>query len=184
MVTGHGVEHLGDWQAVAAEFSRLARSDDYLAWLLDAEGRGDFEKRASPDEIAAAQRQMDARVRTVIAAIGEQALDDKAYDGAFRALDLLRAGGPGDAAAACLLDRMEDALNAQCIEREEDIRAALKDLFDAQALVVEPSSAITLAFVRARAADLEDPICVILTGENIAREDHRRLIAAPNTHPR
>jgi threonine dehydratase len=61
---------------------------------------------------------------------------------------------------------------------EADIRAALKDLFEAQALVVEPSSAITLAFVKARAGELEEPICVILTGENIAREDHRRLLPA------
>ena len=60
---------------------------------------------------------------------------------------------------------------------EADIRAALKDLFETQAVVVEPSSAITLAFVQARAAELEEPICVILTGENIAREDHRRLIS-------
>jgi threonine dehydratase len=60
--------------------------------------------------------------------------------------------------------------------QEADIRAALKELFEAQALVVEPSSAITLAFVKAHAAELEEPICVILTGENIAREDHRRLI--------
>jgi threonine dehydratase len=61
---------------------------------------------------------------------------------------------------------------------EGDIRAALKELYDTHALVVEPSSAITLAFVKARAAELEEPICVILTGENIAREDHARLIAA------
>jgi threonine dehydratase len=60
---------------------------------------------------------------------------------------------------------------------EADIRAALKDLFETQALVVEPSSAITLAFVKARAEELEKPICVILTGENIAHEDHRRLIS-------
>lgn len=60
---------------------------------------------------------------------------------------------------------------------ETDIRAALKDLFESQALVVEPSSAIALAFVKAHAEELEAPICVILTGENIAREDHRRLIA-------
>ncbi len=66
--------------------------------------------------------------------------------------------------------------------READIRAALRDLFETQALVVEPSSAITLAFVKARAAELEEPICVILTGENIAHEDHRRLIGeAPDS---
>jgi threonine dehydratase len=60
---------------------------------------------------------------------------------------------------------------------EADIRAAMKDLFESQALVVEPSSAITVAFVKAHADDLEGPICVILTGENIARADHRRLIS-------
>ncbi len=59
---------------------------------------------------------------------------------------------------------------------EADIRTALKELFETQALLVEPSSAITLAFVKAHAAELVEPICVILTGENIAREDHRRLI--------
>jgi threonine dehydratase len=61
---------------------------------------------------------------------------------------------------------------------EAEIRAAMKDVFEAQAVVVEPSSAIALAFAKAHAEDLEGPICVILTGENIAREDHRRLIAA------
>lgn len=69
---------------------------------------------------------------------------------------------------------------------ETEIRAALRDVFESQALVIEPSSAITLAFVKARikagagqvdAGRLEDPICVILTGENITREDHRRLIS-------
>jgi threonine dehydratase len=60
---------------------------------------------------------------------------------------------------------------------EDDIRAALRDLFESQGLVVEPSSAITLAFLMARAEPLEEPVCVVLTGENIAREDHRRLIA-------
>ncbi len=61
--------------------------------------------------------------------------------------------------------------------QETDIRTALAVLFDTQGLVVEPSSAITLAFVRAHAGELEEPICVVLTGENIAREDHRRLMA-------
>jgi threonine dehydratase len=59
---------------------------------------------------------------------------------------------------------------------DADIRAALKELFETQALVVEPSSAITLAHVKAHADEMEEPICVVLTGENIAREDHRRLL--------
>lgn len=59
---------------------------------------------------------------------------------------------------------------------EEDIRAALRDVYQTQGLVIEPSSAITLAYVKAHAAELPQPICVILTGENITRDDHRRLI--------
>jgi threonine dehydratase len=61
---------------------------------------------------------------------------------------------------------------------ESAIRTALHDLFEAQALVVEPSSAVPVAFVQAHAEELEEPICVVLTGENIARDDHRRLIGA------
>jgi threonine dehydratase len=59
---------------------------------------------------------------------------------------------------------------------EADIRAAMRELYESQALVVEPSSAITLAFVKAK-EDLPEPICIVLTGENIAREDHQRLMA-------
>src|SRR5262249_41883881 len=61
---------------------------------------------------------------------------------------------------------------------EADIRAALADLYARQALVVEPSSAITVAFVKAHAAELDVPVCVVLTGGNIAREDFDRHIAA------
>ncbi|HEX5269816.1 MAG TPA: PLP-dependent lyase/thiolase [Gemmataceae bacterium] len=61
---------------------------------------------------------------------------------------------------------------------EEDIRAALRDLYQTQGLVVEPSSAITLGFIQSHAADLEEPICAVLTGANVTAEDHRRLMAA------
>jgi threonine dehydratase len=60
---------------------------------------------------------------------------------------------------------------------DPDIRAAMRELYVRQALVVEPSSAITAAFVKAHLGELEEPACVILTGENIAREDFWRLIA-------
>lgn len=59
---------------------------------------------------------------------------------------------------------------------EDAIRAALRDVFETQGLVIEPSSAIALACVKARAAELEGPVCVVLTGENIALDDHRRHI--------
>ncbi len=58
---------------------------------------------------------------------------------------------------------------------EIDIRTAMKELFETQGLVVEPSSAITTAFVKSHANELAEPICAVLTGENIAREDHARL---------
>ncbi len=60
---------------------------------------------------------------------------------------------------------------------EDAIRAAVRALYRTHALVVEPSSAITTAFVESAAAELEDPVCVILTGGNIAREDFDRLVA-------
>lgn len=70
----------------------------------------------------------------------------------------------------------EDGIEIALIS-EADIRSALRDLFETQALVVEASSAITLACVKNHAERMEEPICVVLTGENITREDHRRLIA-------
>jgi threonine dehydratase len=61
--------------------------------------------------------------------------------------------------------------------KEEEIRAALREMFVTQALVVEPSSVVTTAFVKAHGQNLEGPVCVVLTGENVTREDHARLIA-------
>jgi threonine dehydratase len=55
------------------------------------------------------------------------------------------------------------------------IAAALAELFDKQGLMVEPSSAITMAFVQDHLAELEEPIAVILTGDNITRDDFYRL---------
>ena len=60
---------------------------------------------------------------------------------------------------------------------EADIRAAMKSLYEQQGLAVEPSSAIALACVKNHLEELEDPVCIILTGQNIAAEDFSRLIA-------
>ena len=60
---------------------------------------------------------------------------------------------------------------------EAEIRAALKDLFETEALVIEPSSAVTLAYIKRLGGEMEEPICAVLTGENIGREDHRRLMS-------
>src|SRR5262249_30460240 len=66
---------------------------------------------------------------------------------------------------------------------EADIRRSLRDLYTGQALLVEPSSAITTSFVQAHPLGLEEPICIVLTGENIARDDFFGLIEESDPMP-
>ncbi len=73
--------------------------------------------------------------------------------------------------------RIADRGVAIRLVQDADIRAAMKALYLQQALAVEPSSAITTAFVQAHQQELEEPICVILTGENIARDDFLELVS-------
>jgi threonine dehydratase len=75
-------------------------------------------------------------------------------------------------------ERIESAGVAIRMIDEAAIRSAMSDLYARHALLVEPSSAITVAFVRDHGDELEDPVAVVLTGENIAREDFYRLIGA------
>lgn len=56
------------------------------------------------------------------------------------------------------------------------IRVAMREMYERHALLVEPSSAITVAFAMEQSEEMPDPIAVILTGDNIAREDFARLI--------
>jgi threonine dehydratase len=65
--------------------------------------------------------------------------------------------------------------------QEAEIREAMAELYQRHALIVEPSSAITMAFVQAHRAELEEPVCMILTGGNITREDFDRLAVADTT---
>jgi threonine dehydratase len=74
-------------------------------------------------------------------------------------------------------DRIASLGIPMALVREEEIRTALAELYARQGLVVEPSSVVPLAFV-ARQEDFEEPVCIILTGQNIAREDFDRLVMA------
>jgi threonine dehydratase len=58
---------------------------------------------------------------------------------------------------------------------EDAIRTGLRGLYEKQGLVVEPSSAVTVAFIQEH-EELPEPICAILTGRNITEEDFARLI--------
>jgi threonine dehydratase len=60
--------------------------------------------------------------------------------------------------------------------QETDIRAAMKALYWQHGLAVEPSSAIAVASVKDHLEELAEPVCVILTGQNITAEDFARLI--------
>jgi len=74
-------------------------------------------------------------------------------------------------------ERIDAAGVAIHMVSDADICAAMAELYTKHALVVEPSSAVTVAFVKAHQHELEEPVAVILTGGNIAREDFDRLIA-------
>jgi threonine dehydratase len=59
------------------------------------------------------------------------------------------------------------------------IREAMRDLYHSQGMLVEPSSAVTVAWVKENLAKLEEPICVVMTGDNITRDDFFGLIETP-----
>jgi threonine dehydratase len=60
--------------------------------------------------------------------------------------------------------------------QEADIRAAVRGLFRIHGLQVEPSSAVPVAWVQQCKETLPEPIALVLTGENIARDDFYALI--------
>jgi threonine dehydratase len=59
---------------------------------------------------------------------------------------------------------------------DADIRSAVAALFHTQALLVEPSSAVPVAWIQRSGEPIVEPICLVLTGENIARDDFYSLI--------
>jgi threonine dehydratase len=65
---------------------------------------------------------------------------------------------------------------------DDAIRTAMAELYRRQGLLVEPSSACTVALLQKQAGEFEEPVCVILTGGNIAWEDFVRLIS-PSGEP-
>jgi threonine dehydratase len=60
---------------------------------------------------------------------------------------------------------------------DAEIKSAMKELYREQSLLVEPSSAVTVAYVRSHLHELPEPVCAILTGDNITREDFFGMIA-------
>jgi threonine dehydratase len=71
----------------------------------------------------------------------------------------------------------EDGVEVAMVD-EPAIRSALLALYETQGMAVEPSSAIAAAFAMQHAEELEEPVAVILTGQNVTPEDHARLRGA------
>jgi len=80
-------------------------------------------------------------------------------------------------------ERISEQRIAVPLVEETEIRTALRNLFELQGIIVEPSSAVPLAYAGTHAAELEEPICVILTGGNVTPEDHARHRAEPHADP-
>jgi threonine dehydratase len=72
--------------------------------------------------------------------------------------------------------RIQDVGVSIFLIRENEIRKALAGLYAKQGLIVEPSSAVTAALIQTNHVDLEEPICLVFTGENITRPDFLGLI--------
>src|SRR5262249_42684020 len=60
-------------------------------------------------------------------------------------------------------ERIADDSVAMRLASDEAIRTAMAELYRLQGLMVEPSSAVTVAFVHANVAEVGEPACVILT---------------------
>jgi len=79
--------------------------------------------------------------------------------------------------------KVQERINALKIPihlvQDSAIREAMRDLFHTQGMLVEPSSAVTVAWVKENLSRLEEPVCMVMTGDNITREDFFGLIKTP-----
>jgi len=111
------------WRRVVAAFGDLAKSDDYLEYLLGVESSGDFEKRAEPDEVASAVMELPRNLLSGLAAKGESALADGKLEAVANVAKLLREIDRDSARR--LLDRMEDLVERRCDQLETDLQKGI-----------------------------------------------------------
>jgi hypothetical protein len=113
------------WKRVLARLGALAQSDDYLAWLLQLEERGDFEKRAQIEEVSAAMKGLPQSLANTLASRAESALEDDDPQTAGRILSLLHTDGGGLLTTGDvqerILNRLEDLVNRRCNHLHEDL---------------------------------------------------------------
>jgi hypothetical protein len=122
------------WRRVMERFADLAASPDYAVWLARAEGEGDFEKRASAEEIRAALDAPPSALAAGVAPKARAALDRGDGEACAAIVSLLRAASPAQAGGGpvrALLDDLEDGLHAQCRECDRALRDVLRTNRDA-----------------------------------------------------
>jgi hypothetical protein len=131
LVTDANEASLRRWKKLMREFEALSTDDDYLAWLLEREAEGDFEKRATMEEVAAAQGQMAERLSLALAAAADWTLAGGDASAAAQVVQLLqRNAGAAQAAAPStqhadpILTQLEERLREKCIELREIVDKA------------------------------------------------------------
>lgn len=128
LVSAAGTESLDPWRQLLSDCRGVASSEAYLQWQVAIEQSGDFEKQASPDEVAAAQSQMAARAATALVAIADGLVSGQAYLSAGRIIGMLRQTSGRNLqareAAERILDRLEDALVGHCNDCVAQLSAA------------------------------------------------------------
>jgi hypothetical protein len=108
-------------------WSALARSSDYDAWLGRIETDGDFEKRASAEEMKAAVAALAPAIAVGLIPIAQSALANGGADSAAMA-ELIRLENSPDGNTAPfdnLLNNLEDDLITNCKAMEQQLRSQL-----------------------------------------------------------
>jgi hypothetical protein len=118
------------WHSVLRLFCTTAASDDYLAWLLDVEHGGDFEKRASPEEAAQALLEFAHAAVAVLVDMANQRLGDQEVSDCLRVVMAMQscasvAPSAGEAAEQ-VLDRVEDLVVAGCNQLKDELGAKVQ----------------------------------------------------------
>ena len=115
------------WHDVILGLRQLSSSDEYLCWLVDQENNGDFDKRASLEEIAEALQRLPDSLTAGFIARAEAALENDDFVVAGRIVELLKGcGQSADKSLAQILDRAEDLLIHRCSRLHEDLERQIK----------------------------------------------------------
>jgi hypothetical protein len=114
------------WRDAMGGFKTLCASDDFLAWLGEAEAAGDFDKRASLDEIYAAVRSIPVAVADAVVPHLRAALDRGDPTACAGLVSIIREGDAAGTSLDRLADALEDVIDGHCRQIDAELRDALR----------------------------------------------------------